>query len=199
MKNILFSSVVLALVFVGCASDGKSVGTQKSTKSTQKMMMFQSVPVDKATILQSGKDKMHCVKCGMVLPKFYKTNHAAKVNGVQKQYCSIHCVVDEQNQGNKPSDIKVVDTNTLKFIDAKSAWYVVGSNKKGTMSPVSKYAFLDKIKAEEFAKVNGGKVMSFDEALEVAKKDFTPEGQKWLSQMKAKKAKMMKMKAMMPK
>jgi hypothetical protein len=42
--------------------------------------------------------------------------------------------------------------------------------------------------------------MSFEEALNVAKKDFTPEGQKWLSQMKAKKAKMMKkMKAMMPK
>jgi hypothetical protein len=84
MNKLFISSVVVALMFIGCASDSASSAPKKVSKSNKKMMMFQSVPMDKATILQSGKDKMHCVKCGMKLPMFYKTNHAAKVDGVQK-------------------------------------------------------------------------------------------------------------------
>jgi hypothetical protein len=84
-------------------------------------------------------------------------------------------------------DIKVVDTNSLKFIDALTATYVVGSSKKGTMSMVSKYAFATKDEAKDFAEKNGGKVLSFDEAYKIAQKDFSPKAKQ---KMMAKKSMM---------
>jgi copper chaperone NosL len=130
--------------------------------------MFQSVSIKEATLVQSGKDKMYCPSCGMNLPKFYKTNHVDH----DKQYCSMHCLVKNSDlQG----DVKVVDTNSLKLIEAKKATYVVGSKKKGTMSKISKYAFTTKAEAEKFAKEFGGTVMSFDEAIKVAKRDLAGE------------------------
>jgi nitrous oxide reductase accessory protein NosL len=156
------------------------------------MKMFQSVPKGKATLLQEGKAKAFCPECGMTLPMFYKTNHAAQVDGKVKQYCSIHCVVEDMNKGSKLTDIQVVDTNSLKFIDAAKAFYVVGSSKKATMSMVSKYAFSTKADAEAFAKTNGGKVTDFKGALEAAKADFAKD-----SKMIAKKQTMMAQKGEM--
>jgi nitrous oxide reductase accessory protein NosL len=178
MKKVLLALMVLgAMVSVSqaemkCAPGkcGKAMGD--SGKPKKMMKMFQSVPKEKATILQEGKAKMFCPECGMTLPMFYKTNHAAHVHGKTKQYCSIHCVVEDMKKGSKLEDIQVVDTNSLKFIDANKAFYVVGSNKKGTMTKVSKYAFSTKADAEAFAKANGGKVTDFKGALEAAKADF---------------------------
>ena len=134
--------------------------------------MFQSVGMDKAIIMQKGQSKTSCNQCGMKLPMFYKTNHVATdSNGEVKQYCSIHCLVDHKHKENT-TDEKVVDTQTLKFIDAKNAFYVVGSKKKGTMSKVSKYAFEKKEDAEVFIKKHSGKILSYDEAVQIAQKDF---------------------------
>ena len=135
--------------------------------------MFQSVPPSKAKILQSGKEARYCSNCGMDLVMFYRTNHAAKVNGKLKQYCSLHCLAEVINSGAKVSDIKVVDAKSLKWIDAKKAYYVVGSKVKGTMSRISKYAFANISDAKEFQHLKGGKIMDFQQALEVAKKDFS--------------------------
>ncbi len=141
--------------------------------SGMQMKMFQSVSADKATILQKGDAKMFCVKCGMSLPMFFKTNHAADVDGVTKQYCSLHCVVEEKEVDKKDlKNIKVVDVQTLQFIPVENAYYVVGSDVKGTMTMTSKYAFGTKEGALKFAKEHGGKIMNFNEAYEAAKKDF---------------------------
>jgi len=135
--------------------------------------MYQSVPLEKAKLLKNGKDKDSCSVCGMKLHKFYKTNHAAKVQERQKQYCSIHCLYEDMKIRKKDlKEIKVVDTNTLEFIDAKKAFYVVGSKKSATMSGVSKYAFKDKKDAVIFSKKYGGKVVDFESALKLASKDF---------------------------
>ncbi len=170
MKRLVLVLAVIGLI-VGCSSK-EAMHTHKHAKMMKMGKMFQSVPMDQAAILQKGENRLHCSNCGMKLPMFYKTNHAAKVDGKVTQFCSIHCLADVMRKGKKVTDIKVVDTNSLKFIDAKSAFYVVGSSKKGTMSGVSKYAFRTKAEAEKFAKENGGKVMRFSETLEVAKKDF---------------------------
>ncbi|SFV55093.1 hypothetical protein MNB_SV-9-36 [hydrothermal vent metagenome] len=164
------STVVNAQMKCG---EGKC-GSAMSGGEKPKMMKdrFQSVSVDKAIILQNGDAKLSCPSCGMNLPKFYKTNHSAKVDGKVKQYCSIHCLVGDMNRGLKVEDIKVVDVKSLKFINAKDAFYVVGSSKKGTMSKVSKYAFALEKDAKEFAKNSGGKVMNFDEAVKKAQDDF---------------------------
>ena len=108
----------------------------------------------------------------MDLAMFYRTNHAAKVNGKLKEFCSLHCLAEVINSGTKVSDIKVVDAKSLKWIDAKKAYYVVGSKVKGTMSRTSKYAFANISDAKEFQHLKGGKIMTFAQALAVAKKDF---------------------------
>jgi len=123
---------------------------------------YRAVPMQKATILQTGKAKKFCTVCGMTLPMFYKTNHVAKVNDETHQYCSIHCMHEEaMKKGLHVKNSKVVDNNTLKFISTADAFYVVGSKKPATMATVSKYAFGTKKMALAFAKKFGGKVMSY--------------------------------------
>ncbi len=167
MKSITFLvSILAALLFVGCTDS--STATPKSSKTH-----FQTVPAGQATLVQTGKDKESCVICGMNLPTFYKTSHAAETKtGTKRQYCSIHCVV-EDNEINKTDlvNVKVVDTNSLKFISVYKVFYVVGSSKPGTMTRTSKYAFAKKSEAEAFAKEFGGKVMNFNDTYTVSMKD----------------------------
>lgn len=136
-------------------------------------VMFQSVPYESATLLQDGENRASCPICGMKLPLFYKTNHAAIHDGEQKQYCSLHCLVDDMhNHGSNLSQLQVVDVKSLKFIDAKSAFYVVGSKKPATMSVISKYAFANEADAKAFQDQYGGQIKSFEEASKTALKDF---------------------------
>ena len=160
---------IYAMYAYGKTSGGHGSHGGHSHKSGK---MFQSVSMNKAVILQKGEDASSCSQCGMKLPMFYKTNHAATdASGNVKQYCSIHCMaLHKHNEGT--ANEKVVDVTTLKFINAKKAFYVVGSSKKGTMSKVSKYAFKEKNDAQMFIQKNGGKILSFKEAYKVAQKDF---------------------------
>ena len=125
-------------------------------------------------LVQDGKAKHWCPVCGMSIKMFYKTSHTSKLqNGNKRQYCSIRCLaVDMKEYGIDTNDIKVVDINTQKLIDAKSAFYVVGSKVKGTMSKVSKLAFNSKDEALSFVKKYKGKIVNFNTALEVAKKSL---------------------------
>ncbi|MEA2091768.1 MAG: nitrous oxide reductase accessory protein NosL [Campylobacterota bacterium] len=187
MKKIIASILILSsLVYAGNMGEG--------TAAKKQMKMFQSVPMDKATILQSGKTKMFCPTCGMTLPMFYKTNHAATHKGHTEQYCSIHCLAEENiKNGANLKDMKVVDVTSLKFIDVRDATYVVGSSKKGTMTMHSKYAFAKKADAVNFAKKFGGEILNFDETYKVAARSLEKE-----MQMVAKKqAKMAKKGEMM--
>ena len=153
---------------------------------------YRAVPVQQATLLKSGKDKMYCTVCGMTLPMFYRTNHAAKHKHDNKheQYCSIVCeMVDMIINGKELTDFKVVDNTTLKFIPAKDAYFVVGSKKPGTMSMVSKYGFGTLEAAKKFQKENGGKIMRFNELVKMVKENLKDE-------IAARKKRMAKMKKM---
>ena len=134
--------------------------------------MFQTVEPHQTKLLQKGDNARYCNSCGMDLVLFYKTSHAAKVNGKTKQFCSMHCLAETMQKVKNITDIKVVDAKSLKWIDAKKAYYVVGSRVKGTMSRTSKYAFKNLSDAKEFQRLRGGKIMTFNQALEIAKKDF---------------------------
>ncbi len=173
----MFRKIFLALGIILGAFVGLQAQDVKEPLHHGKMMPknFRMVPITKAQILQKGEAKDYCPKCGMTLHLFYKTNHSAKVDGKVEQFCSMHCLVEEMNSGKSVTDIKVVDNSTLKFIPAKSAWYVLGSSKPATMSKVSKYAFGTKEKAMEFAKKFGGKVVSFKEALQEEKSAYAKE------------------------
>ena len=178
MKRVLLILTIVLGILSGAQAEGMGQG-QRMKKGTGhgKMMPknYRMVPMDKAQILQEGPAKMFCPKCGMTLPMFYRTNHAAKVDGKMEQFCSIHCLVEEMKSGKKVSDVQVVDNSTLKFIPAEKAWYVVGSSKPGTMSKVSKYAFGTKEAAEKFAKEFGGEVKPYAEVLKMVEANFDKE------------------------
>lgn len=161
MKSYI--AIIATLLLVGCGPD-----KEPHVKSS----MYQSVNPQEATLVQTGKDKGSCVRCGMNLVMFYKTSHAAEHDGKHYQYCSIHCLEDHLGEGITLKNPRVVDVDSLKLIPVGEAHYVVGSNKRGTMTKVSKYAFLDEKMAEKFQAMNGGKIMRFNEALDVAKEDF---------------------------
>lgn len=133
--------------------------------------MFQTVEAKDATLVKNDSSKEFCNVCGMHLVKHYKTNHTTEFkNGHKEQYCSLHCQTQIHNDyKERIKTIQVVDTNTLKFIDAKKAFYVVGSSKEGTMSPISEYAFLNKIDAENFKKEFGGEIHNFEDTLKISK------------------------------
>ncbi len=142
----------------------------------------------KATIepvlVQDGAKKMWCSVCGMNLKMFYKTSY---ISG-DKQYCSIRCLVaDMANNPTKLEDIKVIDASTQKPIIAKDAFFVMGSDVKGTMSKVSKLAFATKDEAENFVKKHGGKITDFDTVLKEAKSSLKQDS----AMVSMKKKKMM--------
>lgn len=169
MSKIVMSILMLSTVLFGAMGEGKP-------QKNQEMQMFQTVPMDKATIVQDGDTKMYCPSCGMTLPMFYKTNHAATHKDHTEQYCSLHCLADTNFKNNNSlKDIKVVDANTLKFIDAQNAHYVVGSSKKGTMSMTSKYAFANADDAKAFHKEFGGELMTFEQTYALASKALEGE------------------------
>jgi nitrous oxide reductase accessory protein NosL len=134
--------------------------------------MFQTVDAKDAILLQDGPNKEHCVICGMNLVKFYKTSHAATLGDHKVQYCSIHCLANHIKEGAELENPMVVDVTSLKFIPVTEAYYVVGSDVRGTMSMVSKYAFKNLDDAKAFQKKHGGEIMDFYSAWQVAKKDF---------------------------
>ena len=90
-----------------------------------------------------------------------------------------------QEYGIEKNSIQVVDASTQKLIDAQSAFYVLGSKVKGTMSKTSKLAFASKDEAVKFTKKYRGKIVSFDEALKSAKDSLKSDTQ----MMKKKKSK----------
>jgi len=155
--------VILTIIMVGC-------GTNNDLKV--KSSMYQSVSPSKAILLQKGKNKRYCARCGMNLTRYYKTNHAAVYKGNQYQYCSIHCLEEHLGNGVTLKNPQVVDVASLKFISVADAKYVVGSKKRGTMSRVSKYAFASLDDAKKFQAKYGGEIMSFNGARTIAQKDF---------------------------
>ena len=139
-------------------------------------------------LIQKGEEKHWCPVCGMNIKKYYKTSHTSTLqNGTHRQYCSIACLAkDKEEYGIDSNNIKVVNAKTEKLINAKNAFYVIGSKINGTMSKVSKIAFSNKEEAQEFIKKYKGKLSTFNEALKEAKNSLK-EDQKILKIKKKKK------------
>jgi hypothetical protein len=173
MKKIVL--LLAALVMVSSNSFAEEIQQGMQTAGKKMPSSFQAVSAEKAVILQEGESKMFCPKCGMTLPMYYRTNHAADVDGKTTQFCSIHCLAEAMADGAKVTKVKVVDNTTLEFIDVISSWYVVGSSKPGTMSMTSKYAFGKKSDAEKFADEFGGKVMTYYAVLDLVKGTLAQE------------------------
>lgn len=180
MNKILVAT--LSLVLSSALFAGMGEQKQEQKQMGKQMMMYQSVSPEQAQIIQTGDEKGYCPACAMDLVKYYKTNMAVKLeDGSARQYCSIHCLVEEmeysflKDKKDKVKEILVTDNETLKLVDAKSAFFVVGSDKPGTMTMTSNYAFAKKEAAESFAKTSGGEVMTYEGAYKVAQTAFSKD------------------------
>ncbi len=151
IKALLFFSLIFSVTSLNAVGFTKSATT-------------------KPVLVQEGPQKEWCPVCGMSIEAYYKTSHTSKINDHKnRQYCSMRCLaVDMQEYEIDAADVKVVDASTQKLIDASSAYYVVGSDVRGTMAKVSKLAFADKETAEEFSIENGGEIVDFKTALKIA-------------------------------
>ncbi|MCD8212759.1 MAG: nitrous oxide reductase accessory protein NosL, partial [Campylobacter sp.] len=163
LRGFLTVSILASLAFCEHMHAQKGEMDMK----TKRAPMFQSVLPGEATLVGKGEGKEYCAVCGMNLTKFYKTNHVWD----SKQVASLHCLYEITN-GQIPQDAQVVDTKNLNLIDVNKAFYVVGSKMRGTMTKNSKYAFSSEADAKEFQAQNGGEIMKFAQAYEVAGKDF---------------------------
>ncbi len=64
----------------------------------------------------------------------------------------------------------VIDIRTMKSIDAKNAYYVIGGRTYGIMNSSGEFAFSTKQAAENFAKQHGGTVVDYETVNEAALK-----------------------------
>lgn len=167
-----FTILLAGLLLVGCTEKETTNQATIPAKKELPVLLFQTVDEQNATLVQDGKNKRFCTRCGMDLVRYYKTSHAALLNEHEHQYCSIHCLEEHLGMGITVKNPRVVDVTSLKFISVMQAHYVVGSKMKGTMSSVSKYAFSSLEEAQKFQKLHGGEIMDFSRALTKAKEDF---------------------------
>lgn len=153
----MFIKIALFFSLIFSATGLNAVGFTKSATT-------------KPVLVQDGPQKEWCPVCGMSIEAYYKTSHTSKINDHKnRQYCSMRCLAaDMQEYDIDIDDVKVVDVSSEKLIDAKNAYYVVGSDIRGTMTKVSKLAFGDKEAAEEFSIENGGEIFDFKTALKMA-------------------------------
>lgn len=112
-----------------------------------------------------------CKQCGMDRVAFaYSRMMVLYADGTTAGTCSLNCAAVEmkQNKGKQVKSLKVADYNSRKLIDARMATWVIGGSKSGVMTEVPKWAFAKRDDAQKFAKENGGRVTTFDEALNLA-------------------------------
>lgn len=123
-------------------------------------------------------DHRSCINCGMDRKAYgfsrmliqYEDGSAAGV-------CSLHCAVVEldANPGRKVKALLVADRDTRTLINAEQANWVMGGGKRGVMTQQPKWAFQSKDGAEAFIKANGGKLVTWAEALAAAREETAHE------------------------
>jgi nitrous oxide reductase accessory protein NosL len=94
-----------------------------------------------------------------------------------QEACSFHCLVDRAvKSAADPQNVKTaLFLEPRGMIPAEAAWYVVGSSAAGTMTPVSKAAFLTKAAALDFARVCGGAVRDYAATFQAARDTLVKE------------------------
>lgn len=92
--------------------------------------------VNKIEYLQKGDEKYWCPISGLSIEENYKTSLSSTLNnGRVRQYASLACLAkDNEEYGIDLNNIEAIDYNSLKRINAKKAFFVVGSSIKAKIS-----------------------------------------------------------------
>lgn len=115
-----------------------------------------------------------CLQCGMDRVKYaYSRMVIHYADGTSDGVCSLNCAVERMKTYPKKQvrSLLVADYVTRELIDARSATWVIGGDKQGVMTEVPKWAFAQKAEALKFIANNGGRLTTFDEALDMALKE----------------------------
>jgi nitrous oxide reductase accessory protein NosL len=117
--------------------------------------------------LGAKEESRWCPLCGMNLKMYHQTsNRLTFSDGTKVQTCSIFCAA--QFYEKRPTEIdrwEVVDYEAKKWINAKKAHWLIGSDIPGVMTAVSKIAFSSLEDTQKFLKSHGGTIGTFDDAL----------------------------------
>jgi nitrous oxide reductase accessory protein NosL len=116
-----------------------------------------------------------CRYCGMDREKFSHSRMLiAYEDGSTVATCSLHCAaVELANAIDRiPVSVRVADYDSKELIDAETAVWVIGGNRKGVMTAKAKWAFSSRESADRFVKENGGAIAGFEEAIKVSYDDM---------------------------
>ncbi len=119
-------------------------------------------------------DHRSCVNCGMDRKAYGFSRMLIRFeDGSEMGVCSLHCavVVLDANPGKKVKTLLVADRDTRTLIDAEQATWVMGGGKRGVMTQLPKWAFASREGAEAFIRANGGKTVTWAEALAAAREE----------------------------
>jgi nitrous oxide reductase accessory protein NosL len=118
-----------------------------------------------------------CPNCGMVRSMWARTWMSFENSTGKHEACSFHCLAYMAiKAGEKPRSVETaIYIAPKKMVPANTAWFVVGSKAKGTMTMNSKIAFPSKEEAEALAQSCGGKVLSFLDTFTLAREELPQE------------------------
>jgi len=119
-------------------------------------------------------DFRSCINCGMDRKAYGFSRMLIQYeDGSALGVCSLHCAVVEldANPGREVKALLVADRDSRMLINAEQANWVMGGGKRGVMTQQPKWAFQSKDGAEAFIKANGGKLVTWAEALAAAREE----------------------------
>jgi nitrous oxide reductase accessory protein NosL len=116
-----------------------------------------------------------CASCGMDRKAYgYSRMLIQYEDGTVVGTCSLHCAVVklDANPGRTVKSLLVADRDSRVLIDVERANWVMGGGKRGVMSQLPTWAFQSRTGAEAFIKSNGGKIVTWADALAAAREEL---------------------------
>ncbi len=113
-------------------------------------------------------EREDCSLCGMWIDLYMKTRHVVTLeDGTVESFCSLACTAKymKEHKG-EVKRVQAADFETTDLIEAEKAFYLEGSDIPGVMSYTSRLAFSTREQAERYQKEHGGRIISFQNALE---------------------------------
>lgn len=124
-----------------------------------------------ATAAAAVENPKDCQICGMDRTANARSRmRIVFEDGTDAGTCSVHCAAAalRAGQGKAVKSLLVADYATLELLDARSAFWVVGGDVKGVMSPTAKWAFAEEASARQFVKEHGGALAPFAQVMQLA-------------------------------
>ena len=134
----------------------------------------------------------HCPWCGMDRLKFdFSRMFIEYDDGSSQGTCSIRCMAVELPSylEKTPVSLYTADIHTKQLINAETAFWTLGGKKPGVMTRRGKWAFVTEGAAQKFLEKNGGKLVTWDDAIKAAYLDLYIDTQMIRQRRKMRKKK----------